>query len=1250
MTKRRRFNEKSQKSSSAMPGTFEYYEQRVLAKLSPRDKGLEFERVCKEVYLRQAPEYRSLFINVYSWKDWPDRSRYFDAVDHGVDLVAETRDGEFWAIQVKAYAADNKIPQVKIGAFLALSQHEVFSHKILISSSHEVTQRTQKLIDIDQKLSCIMRSQLLADSSVSWPVCAGERTKKKSSRLRPFRHQRRAVDNVCKKFQSYQRGKLIMACGSGKTLVALWTMERLGSRRTLVLVPTIGLIAQTLKMWSANSRYPVDFLLVCSDKTLDRDDDSIHYSSRDLPLPSTTDPKGIQGFLRKRRTKRKAVVVATYQSSDKIEEAQGKHTPFFDLIIADEAHRCAGQRESRFSTVLDDKKIKARRRLFMTATPKYFSKRTRDQARGLELISMGEEDAFGQTFHHLSFKEAISKDILVGYRVVVPIITKKQLLESLGHPALIGLPSGARLRAREYAAILAIARTMKKFRFRRTVTFHSTVKRAERFTRLFGEVLESMPEAEQPAGEVWTGHVSGKMPQNQRAIVLNKLGDLGRFKRGVVSNCACLGEGIDIPVLDGITFVDPRRSEIQIIQAVGRVMRQAAGKKKGTILVPVFVERIESAPRMLERSAFEPIWKVIRALRAHDDELGGRLDSLRLRVETGGPVRLPSKIRFEISVPAPEDLIKHLTVKAVKLTTNRPNYSEEKILEWADDHHQRTGRWPTQNSGHVRCAPGESWQAINLALAKGNRGLPGGSSLARLLSKHRGKKNHQRLPRLTEAVILGWAKEHFSRTGQWPNANSGAVSGVTGQTWRGVSLALYKGGRGLSGGTTLARLLQERFGAKNPNYPPKLHIDQIIEWAKAHHQRYRKWPNKKSGNVHDSDDETWSAVDAALSGGNRGLPGGTSLARLLADRLDVRNRATIKHLDIDRILEWVDDFHEEHGIWPSQNSGAIRLAPGESWSAIHGALQRGGRGLTGLSSLPKLLEEYRGVRNLGSLPKLTIERILAWADKHYRTTGRWPTVKSGAIEGVDNETWIGMHRALYVGHRGLPGGSSLAQLLAEHGRKRNRKRQPKLTVEKILAWADLHKKRTGMWPNQKTGPVTDESEEKWGAIDLNLGRGGRGLPGGSSLAKLLTQHRGVRNAKALPKLSKSKIQRWMREHRDRTREWPTRRTGSVSSEPGETWSGIEASLRNGARGLSGGSSLADLLPRLSETQVKRWIKKHRASTGEWPTRLSGPIREAPGETWGRVDVCLRVGRRGLKGGTSLPSLIRKIKGGFSGTD
>jgi hypothetical protein len=600
----------------------------------------------------------------------------------------------------------------------------------------------------------------------------------------------------------------------------------------------------------------------------------------------------------------------------------------------------------------------------------------------------------------------------------------------------------------------------------------------------------------------------------------------------------------------------------------------------------------------------------------------------------------------------------------------------ERIVRWADAHRGATGQWPDRSSGPVGGQDGETWSAIDTALRRGRRGLPGGSSLARLLADERGvtaranpaspaerlraweaehfpPRRPRRLPaprpraktQLTIDLILSWADAHHAATGRWPRIDSGTVRDLPELNWQQVNRALSQGYRGLPGATTLADLLQEQRGVRNKQNLPRLDVEQILSWADLEREATGEYPHSDYGPVRGAPGETWAAIHSALVKGLRGLPGGSSLAQLLAERREYRGP-----LSVERILAWADAHHAATSRWPTAwSSGQVRDAPGESWPILDNSLRVGRRGLAGGTTLAQLLAEHRRAPNIYTEPPLTTEQIRAWAEAHRAATGRWPSSLSGPVLHAEGERWGSIDTALRMGYRGLPEGQSLGRLIRGHGGPDVYRARPELFVEDVLAWADAHREATGLWPAEESGPVSSAPGETWKLISSALARGDRGLPGGSSLARLLAEHRGARNPKDLPRLTIEQVLAWADAHRASTGRWPSSQSGAVVEGSEETWAVVNGALVQGHRGLPGDSSLARLLAkhrpvrprRLSLRKVRAWARAHRDVTGRWPDAYAGPVRGVPDENWSAVDAALKFGRRGLPGGSSLTDLFSR---------
>jgi len=985
-----------------------------------------------------APLYRGKFRKVWRWAEWPDRW----GPDCGIDIVAEASDGKLWAIQAKAVAPDHSITKPEVDSFLAESNRPQIDFRLLIGTTDSIGANARRVIDEQAKHVAVTLRGDLVSADLVWPTVVGGAAPK-PKRAKPRPHQRKAVSAVLRGFRNHNRGRLIMACGTGKTLAGLWIHEQLKSRRTLLFVPSISLVQQNLREWGRHAKDDFDCLVVCSDESVanDRDDPAIRYVA-ELGIDVTTAAKDIAAFLAKRR-RRPAVVISTYQSSDRVSEGQKLAKRTFDLALCDEAHRLVGHAESRFATVLNDKKIRAERRLFMTATPRYFTDRVKKRATDddIEIASMDDIDTFGPEFHVLNCSDAISAKptpLLTDYRVVVIGVTNAEVAAWVQQGKLVRTKDGAETDARTLAAQIGLAKAMREYDLRRVITFHRSIRRASQFVAPDRDdslpgVIDRLRATSRPSGQLWARHISGETPASQRASMLRALAELPADTRGLISNCACLGEGVDMPALDGIAFIDPKGSVVDIIQAVGRVIRLSRHKTVGTIVIPVFLDESSDADHALEQSAFNPVWQVLKALRAHDQRLADELDSLRTSIGRqrgggGGGFAWPPNIEVKVPTLLLRDFEQVFYVRAVERASARSPLTIEQILAWADEFKGTTGRWPTRATlgGPV---VGETWGAVDMALKCGFRSLSGGTSLGRLLAEHRDARNRTNTAALSEALILEWADKHFAD--------------------------------------------------------------------------HNAWPTRKSGLVNDAS-ENWANIDQLLRIGLRGLTPAKGLTAFLAKHRRVYRHHSVKPpLSERQILQWADQFFQSHGWYPAI-SETEAPAKGETWQRIDAALRSGIRTLKGGSSLWILLRNQRGLTKTTRTQGLSEKQILAWADAFYHTHGRWPDQKSGEIPGTD-EDWKSLDVALQKGFRDLPGGGSVSRLLEKFDRKKNPMNRPVLSEAQVLRWAKEYRSEHGRLPTKRSGPIKG-TDENWGAIDQSLRSKIRGITRCTSLSRLFKRH------------------------------------------------------------------------------------------------------------------------------------------------
>jgi superfamily II DNA or RNA helicase len=468
-----------------------------------------------------------------------------------------------------------------------------------------------------------------------------------------------------------------MACGTGKTLTSLWIKEKLKAQQVLVLVPSLSLLSQTLREWTATAKTPFSWICVCSDTTVaqqDRTQDDWFSHVSDIGVPVTGDTKEIRSFLRGRGAK---VVFSTYQSSPLIADAQkDRKTPVFDIVFADEAHRCAGNVSEAFGCVLNAKQIRSDRLLFMTATPRILSKQIKTAAEGqdIEVASMDDQAVFGKVLHQLKFSQAIEQGLLSDYRVLVVGVDDAMVHQRIRDRDLLRTSNGVELDAETLATHVAVAKAVKDYDLRRVISFHGRVKGAQAFAADHMDVLGWVRKQDRPSGTTFTDYVSGDMNSGERNTKINRLRHLGADERGILSNARCLSEGVDVPSLEGVAFIDPRKSQVDIVQAVGRAIRKSAGKTHGTIVIPVFIDAEENEQEALESSRFKPIWDVVNALRSHDDDLAQELDQLRISLGERNPSGKTSggleRIVFDLPVMCEQSFVDGLRMVLVERTTS----------------------------------------------------------------------------------------------------------------------------------------------------------------------------------------------------------------------------------------------------------------------------------------------------------------------------------------------------------------------------------------------------------------------------------------------------------------------------------------------------------------------------------------------------------------------------------------------------
>ena len=659
-------------------------------------KGKSFEKISKW-WLTNDELWSSLVKQVWLWDEWPNRNTR----DLGIDLVAEGFDGTLWAIQCKAYDPDSNLKKSDIDSFLSASNQKQFSNRLLITTTKSIGDNARNTISDQEKPVQIVDWIRLNESSVDWSLAEkGIKVKQHSPRvLRP--HQAKALSSVLEGLSKSERGQLIMACGTGKTLTGLRINEAMANDLTVLLVPSLTLLSQTLKDWLTDKKTDFKWLAVCSDDSVTSDPQD-NARLVDYDLPATTDIKVIQKFL---GTTGKKVIFSTYQSSEILKSAILKSKIKVDLVIADEAHRLAGKVGRDFASFLDPD-LPVSKRLFMTATPRVYANSVKKMSESLDIqiLSMDDKQVFGEVLFRYSFSKAISEGILSDYRVVVIGIDDISTKDLFDKRALV--KAGVVETDSESLALhVALSKAIKNWNLRRIISFHSRVAKARKFAGDQVLLNEWIPNEYAVVGKLNATTISSSMPTNKRRQILDVLKNLPEGETGLVSNARCLTEGIDVPTLDAVVFVDPKTSQVDIIQAIGRAIRLGGeNKTHGTVVVPVHVPKEKSSKDSFDASSFKKIGDVLNALRAHDEDFGEELDKLRTSLgQRGSMGEMPEKLIWDMPSSVSRDFVKQIQAVSVEFATSTWEYMYGQLLAFVE------------SEGNARPTKGETIESRRLA-------------------------------------------------------------------------------------------------------------------------------------------------------------------------------------------------------------------------------------------------------------------------------------------------------------------------------------------------------------------------------------------------------------------------------------------------------------------------------------------------------------------------------------------------------
>lgn len=639
-----------------------------------RDKGTYFERFAV-AFLCNDPVQAEQYETVLPYAEWA-KDNGWDGRDTGIDLVAKLRDEEgFAAIQCKFYDASYRIRKEDIDSFISASGKEPFRRRVIIDTTEKPWSENAEAMLRGQAIPAIrIGLNELQESPIRWETFAAKGEVVLSDKKKLRKHQEEALAAVRQGFEEADRGKLIMACGTGKTFTSLKIAEALAGEGKLVLylVPSLALMAQTVREWTTDTETPLHSFAVCSDtqvgKRRQSNDDVAEIDVLDLAFPATTDAAKLATKAATTLADKMNVVFATYQSIQVIADAQKEHgLPDFDLIICDEAHRTtgatlAGEDESNFVKVHSNDVIRGKKRLYMTATPRIFGDNVKSKAEEVDavLASMDDESLFGKTLFYRGFSWAVQNNLLTDYKVIVLAmdegLVSSSVQKRLGDGASELVLDDATKIVGCYKALtktdMKVDVAADPHPMRRALAFCRDIRSSKLIRNEFSAVVDeflgvdSLFEDEDDSAEgqlrCEIEHVDGTFNAKQRGLLLDWLkSDAGEDVCRILTNARCLSEGVDVPALDAIMFLHPRKSQIDVVQSVGRVMRRAPGKKMGYVILPVGVPAgVPPEQALNDNEKYRVVWQILNALRAHDDRFDATINKASLGQDVSSNIEI----------------------------------------------------------------------------------------------------------------------------------------------------------------------------------------------------------------------------------------------------------------------------------------------------------------------------------------------------------------------------------------------------------------------------------------------------------------------------------------------------------------------------------------------------------------------------------------------------------------------------------
>lgn len=638
------------------------------ASVTEREKGTYFEELTC-AYLRNEAAYRDRYDKVWMYADWT-KELGLDGRDTGIDLVARTQGtGELHAIQCKLYSEDYRVQRKDIDSFFTASGKAPFSHRIIVTTTNNWSEHAEDALQGQQPPVSKIDLQALQDSQIDWAKYHPHQAVVLKARKQLRDHQKTALNAVAAGLNDAERGKLIMACGTGKTFTSLKIAEQQAGKgkRVLFLVPSLSLLSQTLTEWTQESDTPLHSFAVCSDSDVGKkrkaDEDIVQVFTHELRYPATTKADRLAAEMLKRHDEEHmSVVFSTYHSIDVISRSQHEYgLAAFDLVICDEAHRTTGATfddddESTFVRVHDADYIRAAKRLYMTATPRIYgdSAKVKAESGEVTLCSMDDEALYGKELFVINFSEAVQRGLLTDYKVLVLTVEESTISRRLQD---LLRDEDNQLKVDDAAKIVGCWKALAKQGLaeqlvgddepmRRAVAFCQVISPNYKGTKhkvssvniasMFQSVVEAYQESEEIDEDsrliCEAEHVDGGMNASQKEAKLTWLKEEAPLNTcRILSNVRCLSEGVDVPALDAVLFLTPRNSQVDVVQSVGRVMRNAPGKKRGYVVLPVVIPAgMEPHEALNDNQTYKVVWQVLQALRSHDDSFDAMVNKLDL--------------------------------------------------------------------------------------------------------------------------------------------------------------------------------------------------------------------------------------------------------------------------------------------------------------------------------------------------------------------------------------------------------------------------------------------------------------------------------------------------------------------------------------------------------------------------------------------------------------------------------------------